>query len=114
MSQPPKLVLLHVDPTLMPGVERRVGAEFVRRIHAENAEHALRASRSVLRRANLDFEERTVIGDPAVEIIQACARPRTDLLVMGSRGRGAVQSAFLGSVAMKVLSGSKVPVTIVR
>lgn len=98
----------------MPGVERRVGADVVRRIHAENAEHALKLSRGTLRRAGLAFEERTVIGDPAMEIIQACARPRTDLLVMGSRGRGAVQSAFLGSVAMKVLSGSKVPVTIVR
>lgn len=114
MAKPPRLTLLHVDPTLMPGVERRVGADVVKRLHAENAEYAMRNGRAILRRARLDFKERTIIGDPATEIIKVCAEPRLDLLVMGSRGRGAVQSAFLGSVAMKVLSGSKVPVTIVR
>lgn len=113
-SQPPKLVLLAVDPTLMPGIERRIGADAVSRIHAENTEHAFGLGREILGKANLAFEERSIIGDPASEIVRACAEPDYDLLVMGSRGRGAVQSAFLGSVALKVLSGSTVPVTIVR
>lgn len=114
MKKPPRLLLLTVDPGMMPGVERRVGAELVRRYHEENAEYALRQGRSVLRRAKLAFEERAIIGDPAPEIVKATIKPRCDLLVMGSRGRGAVGSAFLGSIAIKVLSTSTVPVTIVR
>lgn len=114
LREPPDLLLLTVDPPMMPGVERRIGAEAVRHYHAENAEYGLRQARGILRRAGVAFEERMIVGDPAPEIVRACTRPRSDLLVMGSRGRGAVESAFLGSVAIKVLAGSKVPVTIVR
>jgi len=34
--------------------------------------------------------------------------------VMGSHGRGVLKSLFLGSVVVKVLSGSNVPVLVVR
>jgi len=35
-------------------------------------------------------------------------------IVMGSHGRGALKRLFLGSVAVKVLSESRVPVLVVR
>lgn len=114
LRDPPRIVLVTVDPPMMPGVERKLGAAAVRRYHDENITYALRLARGVLRRAGLAFDEHTVIGTVAEEIVRHATRTRSHLVVMGSRGRGAVQSAFLGSVAMKVLAGSKVPVTIVR
>ncbi len=36
-----------------------------------------------------------MIGLPAEEIIKACNKPKADLLVMGSNGRGAAASALL-------------------
>lgn len=114
LQVPPSITLLTADPSMMPGVERRLGAQAMQKIHDENARYAFREARPILQRAKLEYEESCVIGEPHVEIVRACSPRKCDLLVMGSRGRGAVASALLGSVAMKVLATSKVPVTLVR
>ncbi|HET9643658.1 MAG TPA: universal stress protein [Burkholderiaceae bacterium] len=49
---------------------------------------------------------------PYEEIVQTAAREGCDLIVMGSRGRGALASTLLGSQTMRVLSLSKVPVLV--
>ena len=47
-------------------------------------------------------------------LIDQIAKGRHDLVVMGSRGRGAVRAALLGSVSHYVLHHSPVPVLIVH
>jgi nucleotide-binding universal stress UspA family protein len=111
---PPKIVLLTVDPPMMPGVERKIGKATVQKIHEANTDEALRDARAILDKAGVAYEERRIVGEVAPSIIEACGKAPCDLLVMGSRGRGALKSAVLGSVALKILAGSKVPVTLVR
>src|SRR5947209_16980696 len=57
---------------------------------------------------------RTAAGDPGIELVQRAAAANHDLIVMGSRGRGAVRSAVLGSVSHFVLNHATVPVLIVH
>jgi len=57
---------------------------------------------------------RAVAGDPGFELVKRAAAAEHDLIVMGSRGRGAVRSAFLGSVSHYVLNHASVPVLIVH
>lgn len=57
---------------------------------------------------------RTAAGDPGVELLKRAGAADHDLIVMGSRGRGAVRSAFLGSVSHFVLNHTTVPVLIVH
>ena len=58
---------------------------------------------------------RAVAGDPGFELVKrAAAADLHDLIVMGSRGRGAVRSAFLGSVSHFVLNHTTVPVLIIH
>lgn len=57
---------------------------------------------------------RTAAGDPGAELVRRAGAADHDLIVMGSRGRGAVRSAFLGSVSHFVLNHTTVPVLIVH
>ena len=57
---------------------------------------------------------RTAAGDAGLELVKRAAAADHDLIVMGSRGRGALRSAFLGSVSHYVLNHTRVPVLIVH
>jgi nucleotide-binding universal stress UspA family protein len=55
-----------------------------------------------------------VSDSPHDEIVKLAERLHCDVIVMASRGRGAVKSALLGSQTMHVLSASAVPVLVVK
>lgn len=61
------------------------------------------------------IDARVAIGDrPYEEIIATADRLACDLIVMATHGRGAVESALLGSQTLKVLSLVRQPVLVVR
>jgi nucleotide-binding universal stress UspA family protein len=53
-------------------------------------------------------------GDAAEEILRLARSRDVDLIVIGSRGLGAVKSAILGSVSKRVLRESDRPVVVVN
>jgi nucleotide-binding universal stress UspA family protein len=57
---------------------------------------------------------RTASGHAGSELLKRAQAADHDLIVMGSRGRGAVRSAVLGSVSHYVLNHAPVPVLIVH
>ncbi|WP_342315436.1 universal stress protein [Lysobacter sp. FW306-1B-D06B] len=108
------VVLIYVDEPLLQAVALKLGVAGTQRYHDENATYALRSVRAAFKRAGIAFRERLLMGEAAPKILDAVRKERCDLLVMGSHGRGAIKSLFLGSVTMKVIAQSKVPVTVVR
>jgi nucleotide-binding universal stress UspA family protein len=57
---------------------------------------------------------RLLRGDPVDEIVAYADTIDADLIVVGSRGHGAVTSALLGSVSRGILQEARRPVLVVR
>jgi nucleotide-binding universal stress UspA family protein len=62
----------------------------------------------------VDVETTLLKGRPADEIVAFADTIDADLIVVGSRGHGAITSALIGSVSRGVLHESRRPVLIVR
>jgi nucleotide-binding universal stress UspA family protein len=77
------------------------------------AEDVLRGARD---RVPNDIPVTTILTDHPIRaaLIDQIKRSRHDLLVMGSRGRGAVRATLLGSVSHYVLNHSPIPALIVH
>ena len=53
-------------------------------------------------------------GDPAREVLRAAREGDHDVIVLGSRGRGRVTAALLGSVSNRVMHDAAVPVIVIH
>jgi len=114
LVETPRVTLVYVDEPLLRTAAMEIGLEGTKRYHEGNGRYAMRVARATLKRAEVDFEEQLLIGDPAETLIKLARSTRSNQVVMGSHGRSAFQSIFLGSVTIKVLTHSKTPVTIIR
>jgi nucleotide-binding universal stress UspA family protein len=94
---------------LMAGEET---GQLIENAHAQ-AEAVLRQARE---RVPADLPVTTVLTDRPIRTALMCQIKEGDhdLVVMGSRGRGAVRAALLGSVSHYVLHRGRVPVLIVH
>jgi nucleotide-binding universal stress UspA family protein len=92
------------------GVGLRLGE--MRQALADDAEAQLAACRKICERAGVPVSSQVEFAPPPEMILQAAKD--ADLLVMGSRGRGALAGALLGSVSQRVIAGTRTPVLIVH
>jgi nucleotide-binding universal stress UspA family protein len=90
-------------------------------LHADDLERALREDADAqLQRARRTCESAGIAYRTHVEALKLpleaivdCAR-EADLVVMGSRGRGAVSGAILGSLSQRVIGATMTPVLVVH
>lgn len=110
----PAVTLVYVDPPLLRSVALELGIDGVERYHAENAAYALKKARTALKRAQLPFVEKVLVGEPADSIVKQAKAGKAELIVMGTHGRGALKQLLVGSIALKVIATSPVPVMVAR
>jgi nucleotide-binding universal stress UspA family protein len=74
----------------------------------------LHAAREQAEQAGVNTHTRLLRGDPVDEIVAYADTIDADLIVVGSRGHGALASALLGSVSRGILREARRPVLVVR
>jgi nucleotide-binding universal stress UspA family protein len=74
----------------------------------------LEQARQLAAGRGLDVRTELLHGRPAAEIVAYADTVDADLIVVGSRGHGALPSALVGSVAHGVLHRARRPVLVVR
>ena len=88
----------------MTGVANEMMDEFLARLKSENPEMVALES----------AETRFVTGLPASRIVEVAEEIGARLVVVGSRGRTALQAILLGSVAERVAQICRTPVVVVK
>ena len=74
----------------------------------------LQEAATIAARRGLEVKTELLVGNPADEIVAFADTIEADLIVVGSRGQGAIASVLLGSVSRAVLHESRRPVLVVR
>ncbi|MDP1717458.1 MAG: universal stress protein [Burkholderiales bacterium] len=80
----------------------------------EAAEKLFSVTRKVLEAAGIAYTTHVEFADPATAIADYAHRHHCDLIVMGTRGLGAIAQITLGSVSNKVLHLTALPVMLVK
>src|SRR6476620_11033527 len=91
-----------------PYYERLLSTELGR------ARATIDAATSKALQIGVDVQSEILAGDPVDEILSFADNDGADLIVMGSRGRGALAGALLGSVSSGVAQHASVPVLIAK
>ncbi|WP_268543492.1 universal stress protein [Candidatus Nitrosotenuis cloacae] len=101
---------------ILPMVEAQMFAPTFQMDEKKYAIRVLERARSACERQKVEFSKVIEIGSPGyvIEKFIKNKKNKIDLVVMGSRGMGAVKEIFLGSVSNYVLHKSPVPVLIVK
>jgi nucleotide-binding universal stress UspA family protein len=78
------------------------------------ADTTVREAAERLARAGLTVDTAVLTGRPATAIVDAAAMMNADLVVLGSRGHGTIETMLLGSVSAEVIDHSPAPVLVGR
>lgn len=107
------LINVHDDAGLRHA-KSYVGGTAVDDYLRELGEQDVAPSRQLLEAAKVPHDVIMRNGHTAKEIVACASDGSFDLIIMGSKGRGAVADLLIGSVASRVMAAAKSPVLLVR
>ncbi|NAZ29113.1 MAG: universal stress protein [Caldivirga sp.] len=108
------ITLLHVIPLSLSEVSDFV-TEDVIKSGKKIAEHKMRELvKTISTFGPYEVSYEIAVGDPARIILEQANAGKFDMIMMGHRGYGYAETFFVGSVTLKVISRSPIPVMVIR
>lgn len=107
-------ILLVAEPIRFVEIIAPPHRDALRQWSGAKAEAALLGAKNILAASRIPCDAAVVYGDdPAGRIAEYAAEGSFDMILMGTRGLGAVPQVLFGSVAMKVAGFAPVPIVLV-
>ena len=103
-----------IDMTSFSSIPMDAGWEEMYNILREEGEKAISVVKERGKVSGVEVREMILEGHPNNEIIDFAEKNNVDLIVVGTLGKTGLDRFLMGSVADKVVRGSKVPVLVVR
>lgn len=111
----PMLHILNVQRALSTNFNMLVREEDITKHYRDEGAKVIGPIESLLNMNGIShLTHITVDDEPSTGIADFAKESNCDLIIMGSRGLGNIQSVIMGSVAMKVVHEASVPVLLVK
>lgn len=110
------LLALHVVPDFSPALYDTaavIKGELVKRVNAIKNEAKQRLE-TIKKNKGISYQIIVREGTAAKKIIEIAEEEKADLIVMGKRGKSAIEKLFIGSVANHILRNSPVPILLTK
>ncbi len=110
----PKVTLVTVHlPVPSQRAKAMVGKEIIDQYYSEESEAALADALAHLKKADQTAEVLKLVGEPGHEIAEA-SKNGFKMIVMGTHGRTALGNLVMGSVAMRTIAESSIPILLIK
>lgn len=106
--------LVNVQHPLHGGISSFINAAQIKQYHHDEGMNALARARGLLDAAGLAYGFHLFVGEPAEVIARYAREQQCDEVIIGTHGLSAISSILVGSVAIKVIHLSEVPVLLVK
>jgi nucleotide-binding universal stress UspA family protein len=114
-SSNPELLLVNVHfPIPSARAKAVMGSHAIEQYYKEEGDEALAPALALVSGKSCRATQRLIVGQPAEELVALAQKESCDMIVMGTHGRSALGNLFMGSVAMRVVSTSPIPVLSVK
>ncbi len=109
-----ELHLINVQAPFSGNVSRFVSHEQTVAFHREESEKTMESACALLDTAGAKYVCHHEVGPIAETIVALADQLNCDQIVMGTHGRGAFREFLMGSITLKVVQRSPIPVLLVK